>query len=137
MKRFIPLLLALALAATACQGNVFSLSAGTCFNDPDGTEVSDVEIVDCTEPHDNEVYATFDIPGSEFPGQFAVQTDAQEGCIDRFETYVGSDYWVSALDVSSLSPTSGSWDNGDREVICFLYDLEGAKLNATMKNSGV
>ena len=93
MKRLLALLITLAVAATACEGNVFSLSVGDCFNDPDAfTEVSDVEIVECGEPHDNEVYAVYDIPGDQFPGRTAVQDNAGENCVARFDAYVGREF---------------------------------------------
>ena len=63
MKRLTLVLLAfvLGVAATACGddgGNVFSLEAGDCFDldGATGEEVSDVPIVECSEPHDAEVF---------------------------------------------------------------------------------
>lgn len=138
MKRLITLLIALILFASACEGNVFSLTVGDCFNDPDTlSEVSDVEMVECSEPHDNEVYATYDIAGSDFPGQDAVQADAAEGCVDRFEAYVGRDFMSSSLNVSALTPTDQSWGQGDREVVCFLFDLNFSQLTTSAKGTGI
>ena len=139
MKRLIVLLIALSAFATACLGgNVFSLTAGDCFDDPDTfSEVTDVKMVDCTEPHDNEAYATFDLSDSSYPGDLAVQTEGSVGCLDRFDAYVGRDYASSALDFSMLLPTSQSWDQGDQEVVCFLYDINGAKLSTSARNSGL
>lgn len=139
MKRLAALLILIAALATSCQaGNVFSLSPGDCFNDPSATdEVSDVEIVDCTEPHDNEVYSTFDIPGSDFPGVASVQSSAADGCTDAFDAYVGRDYFSSSLEISALTPTDQSWDQGDREVVCFLFDLNGARLTTSVKGTGI
>lgn len=140
MKRLIALLLSLAFVATACtQGNVFSLTVGDCFNDPDATdEVSSVEMVDCGEPHDNEVFATYDIPGSDFPGQAAVQENAADGCLSRFEPFVGAEYLDSSLDVSFLTPSADSWDQADdREVVCFLYDFTGNKLTTSARGTGI
>ena len=138
MKRFAVLLIALVTFATACQGNVFSLSVGDCFNDPDsGDEVANVEMVECGESHDNEVFAAFDIPGDIFPGQAAAQQDADRGCSDRFEPYVGTDYLDSSLLFSFLTPSDASWDQGDREVLCFLYDINGGALTTSVKGTGL
>jgi hypothetical protein len=138
MKRFTVLLVSLAALATACSGNVFSMSAGDCFNDPNNTEVvSDVEIVDCGETHDNEVYDTFDLADSTFPGQVAVEDKAANGCLSRFEPYVGADYLDSSLEISFLTPSDGSWDDGDREVVCFLYDGTGGTLATSAKGTGI
>lgn len=127
-----------ALVLTGCSsGNVFSLEVGDCFDDPSDTsgEISDVPIVECSEPHDNEVFAVFDIPGDDFPGQSEVQEQADDGCLDRFADYVGIDYAESRFIQTSLYPTEGSWDGGDREVICFLYDIDLEKLEGSMAGS--
>jgi hypothetical protein len=139
IARPIALLAALALALTACtSGNVFSLEVGTCFDDPDNfNEVSDVPEVECSEPHDNEVYYLFDLPDGSFPGSAAVDTAADEGCFAAFQPYVGIDYVNSILWYSYLTPTSGSWDQGDREVVCFLWHGELQKLEGSMQGSGV
>lgn len=127
----------------ACSdGNVFSLAVGTCFDDIDafyeegGGGVEDVPIVECDEPHDNEVFALFDIAGDAFPGTSAVGTEAETGCVDRFEDYVGIDYASSRFVASWLTPTSQSWDAGDREVVCFLYDIDLAELEGSARDSG-
>lgn len=138
MKRLAVLLITLATFATACQGNVFSLGVGDCFDDPDSFgEVSSVPVRDCSEPHDNEVYATFDVTASDFPGESAVQEMADEGCVDRFQAYVGVDFFSSSLLISTLVPTDQSWDTGDREILCFLFNQDFSKLNGSVKGLGI
>lgn len=136
-------LAAATLTAGCSQGNVFSIEAGTCFDDvaefteEGGGEVSDVPVVDCAEPHDNEVYATFDIDGDEWPGEEAVRTAADEGCVGRFEDYVGRDYPSSRFVSQNIVPTEQTWNQaGDREVICFLHNIELAKLEGSAQGSG-
>jgi len=137
MRRVV-MLLAGALILAACSGNVFDLEVGQCFDEPDSLdEVSNVEIVDCTEAHDNEVYHLFDLPDGDFPGDIAVGEAAVEGCLGTFEGYVGLDYESSALDIRYLIPTADSWSDGDQEVVCYLVDLNGAQLTGSMKGSGV
>lgn len=133
-----------ALAAGCSSGNVFSLDPGTCFDDvaqftsaDGGDEVEDVPVVDCAEPHDNEVFATFDLEGDTFPGDEAIATRADQGCRDRFEDYVGRDYASSRFVATHLVPTQQSWDaRDDREVVCFLYDIDLAKLEGSAEGSG-
>ena len=135
--------LALVVLLAACsQGNVFSLDEGTCFDDVDeffaagGGEVGDVPIVECDGPHDNEVYALFDIEGEEHPGAEAVEAAALDGCFDRFASYVGREYETSRFDFAWLTPTPRSWEEGDREVVCFLYDVDLAVLEGSAAGSG-
>lgn len=136
-------LLTAALLAGGCGflggGNVFDLSVGDCFDDTEdisGGEVSDVPIVDCSEPHDNEVFHTFEVDDGEFPGDDGIVAEAQEQCVPAFEEYVGTDYASSRLDVFPITPTEKSWEGGDREIVCALYDVELAKLEGSMKDSG-
>lgn len=127
---------ALVVSVACGSGNVFELKVGQCFDDPENMEVvSDVEIVDCDEAHDNEVYALFDMPSGDFPGVSVVEEAALEGCYDAFEPYVGIDYASSVLDFSWLSPTPDSWENGDYEIVCIAYDLDLKKLTDTVKDS--
>lgn len=138
MRRVAVAVAAVFLLAACSEGNVFSLEVGTCFNDADSTatELSEVPIVDCSEPHDNEVYHLFDLPDGDYPGEAAVSTAANEGCLDAFAGYVGTAYLDSELDYFPLTPTSGSWDAGDREVVCALYDLTLAQLTGSMQGAG-
>ena len=65
------------------------MRAGDCFDDPQETEFEDVAGVPCFEPHDNEVYAVFDVSFNEFPGQAAMSDAATEACLKRFRKFVG------------------------------------------------
>ena len=138
MRRLAIILLAVAGLATACtEGNVFSLDVGDCFQDPDQFgEVTDVEIVDCSEAHDNEVYHLFDLPEGDFPGNATVSTLADEGCSEAFDGYVGIAYAQSRFVYTTLSPTEESWDRADdREVVCFLFDINLERLTGSARNS--
>lgn len=121
--------------------SVFELTVGTCFDDvaafgeQGGGEVGDLPVVECDAPHDNEVYAVFNVEESAFPGDEAMRETAEEGCLARFEPYVDRDYDSSRLVISHLVPTDGTWARGDREVICFLYDIDLEKLVGSMEGS--
>lgn len=133
---------ALSLTLAGCGlfggGNVFDLAVGDCFDDTTGEEeISDVPVVDCAEPHDNEVFHVFDVADGDFPGEDALVQSAEEGCLPAFESYVGRDYATSRLDIFPITPTATSWSSGDREVICALYDVELVKLEGSMRDSGV
>lgn len=142
-RRLVPLLLA-ALALTGCaRGNVHELEAGTCFDDVSalaeegGGDVGQVPVVDCDEPHDNEVFATFELDDGDHPGLDEVRRLAEEGCRDRFEDYVGSSPEDSELVTSHLVPTEQSWAAADdRQVVCFLYDLGLEKLEGSVARAG-
>ncbi|MCA1782044.1 MAG: septum formation family protein [Intrasporangiaceae bacterium] len=118
-------------------GNVFSVGPGDCFDDPDAAvdEISDVSLVACDEPHDNEVYAVAGLEDGDYPGDAAVLDRAQDICLDAFEPYVAEPYDTSQLFATWLVPTEGSWSDGDREVVCVLFDAEGP-LEGSMRDRG-
>ena len=129
------LLLVLAVAslglAGCSQGNVFSLKVGDCYNNPSEGELSDVEIVNCSNAHEEEVYAIFDISGSTWPGRYQVDGLAEQGCLGRFTAFVGIDYEYSEYYGFSLSPSEDSWNRGDdREVVCSLGLQYGTKIGS-------
>lgn len=140
MRRFaLLLLILLALLSSACGGggSVFDLSVGDCFNSPETEEVSRVEVIACDAPHDHEVYLLFDLDNGDFPGSDPVASAASDGCLAGFDQYVGIEYTESALDVGFLPPSQTTWDSGDREVVCYLFDFSGAPLTAAAKDSGL
>lgn len=116
----------------------FQMQIGDCFNDPDDASelVASVAAVPCSELHDNEVFAEFDVTVTTWPGPDAIYEEAWLGCYDRFPAYVGTEWERSALDLTAFTPSKGSWAEGDREVTCFLYDGELRKLAGSMRNSG-
>ena len=68
-----------------------------------------------------------------FPGD-AIADMAHEGCLARFESFVGRDFESSSLDVATLHPSRESWHGqGDREVVCAVYDIDANKLTGSMK----
>lgn len=138
MKIRLMSLLAFVLLASACSGNVFELSVGDCFDDPDSfEEVSNVPMVDCAEPHHNEVYHAFDLPDGNFPGLFAVEERADEACLSRFDGFVGMDYAASELDYGYLYPTSDTWSEGDREIVCLVYHMTGERITGSVRGAGI
>lgn len=116
--------------------DVFALQVGDCFDDPsEFGEIASVDAVPCAQPHDNEIYHMFDLPDGVFPGDVAIDEAAFDRCLPAFESYVGTTYESSSLDISYLSPTLDSWDAGDREIACLLYDLNLQKLTGSMEGS--
>ncbi len=126
-----------ALVLAACSGSVLKLDIGTCFDDPETfDQVEDVPVVDCDDPHDNEVIANVDLTGDDYPGQDQVENRATQICYEEFSDYVGISYEASMYDIGWLFPTAETWAAGDREVICFAYDLTLAKITGSINGIG-
>ena len=137
-RHLIAMALLIPFLVTACGTSVFDLEVGQCFDDPDSFEaVADVDIVSCDQAHDNEVYAIEQISGGgNWPGQDLVADAADEACLAAFEAYVGIDYLSSSFEIGWLAPTSDSWADGDREVVCFLFDPTLEPITGSVEDSG-
>lgn len=119
------------------------LENGDCFNSPDlksaGVDeevyTDTVTLLPCADRHDLEVYATYEMPEGDYPGQAAVDREARR-CFPAFQDFVGVPYGSSELEVFYYFPTSRSWNLlGDRTVTCAVGhpkhpvrgSLEGSK----------
>lgn len=115
--------------------DVFSIKVGDCLNDAaaSGT-VTTAPIVPCSKPHDSEAYKSITLKNGDFPGADAIKTQAEQGCAAAFPDFVGISYDDSKLSISYYFPTSDSWANGDREILCTVYD-DGVKTTGTLKDA--
>ena len=113
--------------------DVFTLSVGQCLNNTTETEVQEVPLVDCADEHDLEVYHDFSIEGDDYPGDEAIDSQADAECLTAFETFVGVGYDSSAYGYTYFTPTEGSWTDGDdRLVSCLIGDPEGNKVTGSL-----
>ena len=119
--------------------DAFSVRVGDCFNDTDSFSdgVSSVPGVPCTDPHDNETFAVFDIAFDSYPDEEVMAQHAYDSCQQRFESFVGKDYESSTLEISTMYPTQQSWDQSDREVVCAIYDMNANKLVGSAQGRGL
>ena len=131
--RLVALIAFLAILGAACSSNnVTDLEVGDCFDDPEdgATLIANVDMVDCADPHDNEVYFVYEIS--------SLGTDEEyfNTCLGQFESFVGSDYATSEIFLSYLSPTADGLANGDNEVVCIAFLEPPNKLTGSVRGSG-
>ena len=117
---------------------------GDCLDDSDEmgiwsdgyyVEALSLDVVDCAEPHNSEVFGITSLEGEAFPGDDAVYTTASGQCAEFYEPYVGITL-EEALTLEAASPLSihyygpgpESWDAGDRDALCVLFDVEDRPL---------
>ncbi|MDJ0939156.1 MAG: septum formation family protein [Woeseiaceae bacterium] len=124
--------------------DAFNLRLGDCFDDTsslmggEGGEVDSLPGVPCSEPHDNEVYAVFDLDITSLPPEDELFEMAFDECHARFSSFVGTDYESSQLDILTLYPTPESYRlEDDREVVCAVYDLNAQKLVGSAEGLGL
>jgi hypothetical protein len=110
----------------AGQSDVFEMKVGDCLSgDAPTGEVASVPVVPCAEAHDSEIFFSYTIPDGEFPTTEAMSAITDEQCLGAFESFVGLPYDQSVLEVTTLEPTSESWAQGDRELLCIVVDPAG------------
>jgi hypothetical protein len=109
---------------------IFSLKTGQCI-DPSGQTAT---IVSCSTPHDAEVFATFELPGSKWPGTAAVGTAASSGCSTRLNGYLNPQLAIS-LASTYIYPDAVAWQAGTRTVICEVRATNG-QLTGSVAGAG-
>lgn len=114
---------------------VNDLRAGDCFNTDEEDEISDVDGVPCTEPHEYEVFAVDTHEADALPSEAELETVFSSICLSEFDGYVGAPYDTSAIYASMISPSEGSWADGDRTFTCVLYDPEDAELTESLRGA--
>lgn len=105
---------------------VSEMAPGTCLQDPGPGLVGNAPVVDCSKAHDLEVFALVQLPFADdapLPEEEALFDSAFESCLPRFESYTGQDWDTSPFYLDAFVPDRHSWKNGDREAICFLFQL--------------
>lgn len=123
--------------------DVFALKIGECFNDEkptsdsdESTSVSTVPLIECQQPHDNEVFANHDLTGSTFPSDAEMESQATSLCRSSFDGYVGKPYDDSVLSVGWITPTAESWSKQDRTVNCILYQ-DDTKITGSKRGAAI
>lgn len=144
--RFPLVALLLAAVLAGCGGgsegaevSVFQIRPGDCFDDEAaGGQLSQVDVLPCARPHDNEVFAIVEDPAppdAPFPGSEAVRDAAETRCEEPFAPYVGIAYAQSRYSIFPIVPSQATWERGDRQIICALYDHEAGKLTGSVRGS--
>ena len=103
------------------------LQVGDCLNDlTDSTDVSSLPSVPCSQPHQGEVFAVFDLPPGPYPGAAGVDDLVSKGCNARLADYSPSAPSDDAIGLFSVYPLEQNWDRGDREVVCIAKATSGS-----------
>ena len=119
--------------------SVFDLAVGDCFTEV-GEATESVVVIDCADAHRYEVFALVDHPGGsddEYPGDDEIGEFGDQACRAPFSEYVGHDYETSAYWITTLTPSSETWPQGDREIVCTLrLGEQGDETTGSAEGSG-
>lgn len=114
--------------------DVFAIVVGDCLDDADAAdEVTSVPVVDCSEPHDSEVFARSLVSGTAFPGDEELEAQLTEFCRGEvFTEFVGVPFADSQYFTGGYFPTPASWASGDRELLCTIR-ADGVKTTDSLR----
>jgi hypothetical protein len=109
---------------------VFKLHPGECVNSgPNGLAVT---VLACGTPHDAEVFATFTLPASSWPGNTVVYQNAGNGCAARLGSYLKPALASAGLAQEYVYPNQAAWQAGERTVVCEVSSPTG-KLTGSVR----
>jgi len=112
---------------------VFKLRPGDCINSaPDGLAVT---VLSCGTPHQAEVFATFTLPKSSWPGNAAAEQDAGDGCASRLGAYLNPDLANAGLAQEFVYPNQTAWQAGERTVVCEVSSSTGKLTGSVRKGA--
>lgn len=130
---------AVAVLVVGCAGDApFDPQAGDCLRvgdaDPTGP-LTELAIVDCDEPHELEVFHTFELASDQTSGDARVAA-VTEACLgDAFTDHVGVPADESPLELLPLPPTADQLAQGDRTVRCTLRPPGGGTTTGSVRDT--
>ena len=111
------------------QAAIFSVRAGDCIDVPASGTV--VHVVACANPHDAEIFGTFQLSGA-WPGDSSARQQAASGCETRLSDYLNPQLATSNLSQSYVYPGQQAWASGQRTVVCEVRSTSG-QLNSSVR----
>ncbi len=109
---------------------VFTLRPGDCV-DSAANGLAFTRLA-CSQPHDAEVFASYALTGSSWPGSTAVQQEAGHGCAERLGGYLNPQLASAAFAQEYIYPDQAAWKAGERTVVCEIRSSAG-KLTGSVR----
>ncbi len=113
---------------------VFGLRPGQCVDS--GANALAVTVLSCARPHDAEVFASFSLPATAWPGDSAVQQDARNACASRLGSYLSPQLATADVTQEYVYPNQAAWQAGERTVVCEVRAVDGQQLTGSVRAEG-
>jgi Domain of unknown function (DUF4190)/Septum formation len=116
--------------------SAFSLAVGDCFNNPPGaTSLTSVTAIPCSQAHNAQIYAKFNLAGSmvSYPGDTALTRDATNGCNAHISVLDKSKI-TNSMTIRFLFPQQDSWIAGKRTVSCMVVNSAANLTSSVLKS---
>jgi Septum formation len=100
--------------------DVTDLKLGDCFTEPSGELVERITKVNCSGPHDAEIFAVPDLPSSaRYPSDAAIEAQADQVCTDASGA-VDRDKLPGSATIGYFFPTEDNWSADDSTARCYI-----------------
>jgi hypothetical protein len=117
-------------------GGAADLKAGDCFDDKAEAEIKDVQHHPCNEAHTAEVVLVANHPaakGAAYPTDDELDSWSSTNCVPAVVNYVGTATALNTLAPAILYPKAEEWNNGERQMICYVVRSDGAPMTKSVK----
>ncbi len=124
----------------------FSLEVGDCFDRLEDLDAGRPTItttrIDCDDPHGFQIFHRLQYPAphpATHPGDSAMRDFALQACYRRFETWVGTGYETSALEIGVITPPRENFEDDTaryRGIHCWVEAADGGPLVGSAEGAG-
>lgn len=120
------------------QISLYVPAVGDCFDVRTADKAPAIYLkLDCSLPHQNEVFAILEFTGKDYPSQQFLEAVAKKSCPPLWPAYVGQAYETSTYEIGYLLPDQTSWGNGIRHVTgCLVQPGSGNRTGGSAKGTG-
>ena len=118
------------------QVSFFVPAVGDCYDVRPVDKAPPIHLVlDCSLPHQRQVFATFDYTASkDYPGPDLLEAQAKLECPKSWEAFVGAPYETSRFELAYELPDQAGWGNGIRHVVgCVVVDPNGGLITGSVQ----
>jgi Domain of unknown function (DUF4190)/Septum formation len=104
-----------------------ALRPGDCVNNLNTTTATVLSLpaVPCSQAHEGEVFAVFDLADGPYPGENAITNQATSGCQARIDAYSPTAGTDGTYTLVWIYPRQQDWAKGSREITCVAAALSG------------
>ncbi|TDC53579.1 DUF4190 domain-containing protein [Jiangella ureilytica] len=119
--------------------STMDIEVGDCLNGLRGIEddtLTTLPAVPCDQPHEGEVYATFELEDGDYPGVDGIAAVADERCANELAALSQEAWNDPDIGLFYFYPDELYWPN-DREVVCIAHAIEGNLTVRLLSRPGV
>ncbi|MFB4314980.1 septum formation family protein [Actinomadura sp. 21ATH] len=107
------------------------LRPGDCFIHT-RDETFTVELAECRDPHNGQLFHRFELPAGAYPGDAAAEKAAERGCTARWKDIRAEGKPPVPIQTWHWNPSKETWAEGDRLVLCYVTDARDRDLTRSV-----